>query len=960
MTTADRFVSIQPKRIMGFLDFRDRFLDYMKAQLTKIVSVAYGDDGTVGGVITISEFGSGVDRFQLDNDIVGSDGQGHFTEGDAQLSGRDVGIQFKNDNTIDYRVAYHYAERPRGIQINPRTGFPEFQEWEESLGNRDEPDLVTDNGSTITFRVNSVARLFGADSALDQTGRLCLVWKKTPGKLAITEGQAVELLPVSLVSTHNVVTSTGLFGQSAGSVSENETDYFVLLLGPSVSLANLVGEIGYHFIGTVTGQGTGVTPLFDTTGQNNLGPLISDINVISATHHGNRKIFINADNSDVDETQIEIRGRPDAASPLVFSIDEDGDMFIKGDVSTDAASKLGFGGAFDPARLLKLYGISLPSEIEGQLITGAGLTAGGIGTSEVTPRFDFGDLGTVVTYNMLFKWENSGPDRYTRFYGLSGTPGLDGFALTMNASWDESTDTWTKDTNGMAAWAISSESYVVRFKYRDPSNNGTWDDTVQPDATTGWDHAHEISGPSAANAGASLFGSLILGNDLWNTANGAVDADALVARMAINATDTTLDDSYSLLFDGTYAAGATSPWGNGRLYLTKEGGFAATVNCSWDGTDWNKDLDVFPGQPAMKAELSGQRFRLQVKQLDGGASWDDASWLDSTAFGLDNVGSAGNPRPDLAIAARLLSATLHGAASVTMATGAGFSIIDGALIADDRLVVGSQAEADADQAATDKMTIPLSATRAVTGGIATDDQSGTPANFRSYYETAGDQEWLYNAKRDIGTDVTTYVRENTSHPSIRFKLQHISATLSFLQIQVYDATAGEPWGTGSWTDLASMRLDAGLLDFGTLELYGEGQLVFQNVINPSNTIPNTGIGGNTLIGKNIPKAFLRLDIVGVTRAVLAAMNIDTITITGDVPSRMRIALKNEAAFASANDMVPFIQMMNKGIPGSGVDPEVTVINNRTIEIQFWNPSGSQLGAEAFTSEMIVWWIGAQA
>lgn len=49
MSTGDKFVSIQPKRLMGFLDFRDRFLDYIKAQLQDIVEVAYGDDGTVGG-----------------------------------------------------------------------------------------------------------------------------------------------------------------------------------------------------------------------------------------------------------------------------------------------------------------------------------------------------------------------------------------------------------------------------------------------------------------------------------------------------------------------------------------------------------------------------------------------------------------------------------------------------------------------------------------------------------------------------------------------------------------------------------------------------------------------------------------------------------------------------------------------------------------------------------------------
>jgi len=239
MTTGDKFVSIQPKRIMGFLDFRDRFLDFIRAQYSDLVAEIFGDDGTFGSSIGMSEFGSGVDRVQLDStSLKGSDGNGALLIPDAELSGQDVGLQFENIDDTIYFVGQHLALRPRGIQINPRTGFPEFLEFEETIGLRDDPSPsmgVTDNGDgTITFRVNTVGRPFAADVGVDQTGRQVLVWKKTPGRLAITEALAVEQLTIVENGGNLEVTSVGNFGQTT--VSTNTSDYFVLLLGPVISL----------------------------------------------------------------------------------------------------------------------------------------------------------------------------------------------------------------------------------------------------------------------------------------------------------------------------------------------------------------------------------------------------------------------------------------------------------------------------------------------------------------------------------------------------------------------------------------------------------------------------------------------------------------------------------------------------------------------------------------------------
>ena len=54
MSTGDKFVNIVPKKLMGFLDFRDRFLDYTKAQLSAFHTHAFGQDGFFNDVVTIS------------------------------------------------------------------------------------------------------------------------------------------------------------------------------------------------------------------------------------------------------------------------------------------------------------------------------------------------------------------------------------------------------------------------------------------------------------------------------------------------------------------------------------------------------------------------------------------------------------------------------------------------------------------------------------------------------------------------------------------------------------------------------------------------------------------------------------------------------------------------------------------------------------------------------------------
>jgi hypothetical protein len=339
MATGDKFVNIAQKRLLGFLDFKDRWLDYFKKIFEDITENAFGQNGFFNTVVTMSAFG--VDKIQLDNDVVGTDAAGHFMVTSEKLAGRSPsasGIQVENLVAVTYSVALIYSERPDGIQINPRTGFPEFLTVQEHIGVRDEPDVVTDNGDgTMTFRVNSVARPFPDDvsNAHLQVGRTVVVWKKSPGKTAVTEGLAILEGTVANVAGNNEITVTGTFGQVIGAASTNTSDYFVLLEGPTVSRQDLSVEPFTLFVGTFVGTGAGNPPgTFVITGQNTLGPVAADLGQVTAPHHGNLQIQTRADGADVNQPQIEALN---AAAASVFSVDEDGDTLIDGTLDVNGA-----------------------------------------------------------------------------------------------------------------------------------------------------------------------------------------------------------------------------------------------------------------------------------------------------------------------------------------------------------------------------------------------------------------------------------------------------------------------------------------------------------------------------------------------------------------------------------------------------------------------------------------------
>jgi hypothetical protein len=260
--TGSQYVDIKSQKVLGLTDLQTLLFQYLKdlAMESAKYSFQYGNRFLTPDGITIAADGNDKIKITKDvSDVVGVDGEGNLLDIDQTTR---TGIQFENTNTTVYDVAIKHCSHPVGIQVNPRTGAPQYEKFEEQIGEAAAPDAVVDNGTNITFTVNSVT-----EDNVDNTGRVVLVWLVTPANGATTEAIAIESATVAYVSTDNKITTTGLLGQTT--VSTTPADYMCACLGPTVKKnTDLKVATGYAFIGTVTGVGAGSPPtVFSHTDQ---------------------------------------------------------------------------------------------------------------------------------------------------------------------------------------------------------------------------------------------------------------------------------------------------------------------------------------------------------------------------------------------------------------------------------------------------------------------------------------------------------------------------------------------------------------------------------------------------------------------------------------------------------------------------------------------------------------------
>lgn len=322
MATGAQQVFFQQKRILGLEDFNDRFMEYLKAKTEELFALTYNVGGVFTNQITFSA--SGPDQFDLDTGIPSTDGNGHVLTLDANLG---ENIQFENTLGITYYVGLRHSMRPVGVQINPRTGFPEFQISEETIGDSAAPDSIVNLGSNLEMIVDSVTEV-----GVNNTGRQVLVYKNVPGHNATSEAVAIETATVTWDGVNNKIQTAALFGQ-VGTPSTTASDYTVILLGPTVKRnTDLSLTLGNAFIGTVLGTGAGNPPaVFDVSGQNRIDTTLTGLDDITRVGTNlDLKISVDAHPADVNENQIEVLDAPGGS--VVFSVDEAGNVRVEGNL----------------------------------------------------------------------------------------------------------------------------------------------------------------------------------------------------------------------------------------------------------------------------------------------------------------------------------------------------------------------------------------------------------------------------------------------------------------------------------------------------------------------------------------------------------------------------------------------------------------------------------------------------
>lgn len=327
MPTGSQDVAFTAKKILGLEDFRDRIIGRVMEEIRQFSRHVFTADGVFDTAIPVVADGSDMVKLSVFSDC--SDGDGHILTPNAELG---EGIAFANNTGDTYKVGLHYAQRPRGIEKNPRTGITEIRFLEDTIGEQGAPNSVSVSGAGLRFNIDSLT-----EAGISNAGRTAVVWKKQPGLNAVLEAEVIEVLTVDY-DGNNFVTSAGIFGQPIGAPSTTVGDYEVTVLGPSIRKnTDLAVTAGYTFLGILTGNGPGAAPASaNITAQTVIDTSLSGLNDITRLDvDGHLKVSVKADPSDSGDNQIEVRN---SANAKVFEVDENGNVHIAANLLVDGTT----------------------------------------------------------------------------------------------------------------------------------------------------------------------------------------------------------------------------------------------------------------------------------------------------------------------------------------------------------------------------------------------------------------------------------------------------------------------------------------------------------------------------------------------------------------------------------------------------------------------------------------------
>lgn len=318
MPTDDFLAYLTNKKFLPFALMKEEFFDYLRNLSEMVMKSTYRDPGVFDAVATVT--GTAIGEVSVAGAFEATDGEGkkfEFQSSDSRLQD----VPFENTNVVPYNIGLRSVDMVEELEINPRTGQPEYSKLKENIGTLGTPDTVVDNGSDLTITVDSVT-----ESGVSHAGRTVRVYLVTP--LATAWGDSYEDIVVSWSGSENQITTTGLLGQTVGSVSTTVGDYVVVEIGPvlvRVATQDLRFATGVVFLSEFDGD-TGSPPTPDMTDQNVLTGSLSDLaDITRLDSHSDLKVSVRADASDSGEDQLRAES---SGGARVWGVDEAGKHWL--------------------------------------------------------------------------------------------------------------------------------------------------------------------------------------------------------------------------------------------------------------------------------------------------------------------------------------------------------------------------------------------------------------------------------------------------------------------------------------------------------------------------------------------------------------------------------------------------------------------------------------------------------
>ncbi len=272
MDTDDKKVNILLNRLLDRTGIRDDFLEFLNKKIDDTITALFaGRSGTLDlegqtvGITSGANDTFDLDMTNADKGVVGGGQVITLPSNANRVTLEEKDIPFENDTAVIYEVGVRYQSVEDGVQVNAKTGAPEYKSFRDDFGDKGNPfSVVDDPGVKIRIVVDNILQ---DGATVDHAGRKAIVFMTTP--VSAVESIAFFTGTVALVGTDNVVDiaysgGAGPLGQdtTVNPPSTTAADYIVYFPGASwfAGAGSISTNQLYWFIGAITGNGPAATP----------------------------------------------------------------------------------------------------------------------------------------------------------------------------------------------------------------------------------------------------------------------------------------------------------------------------------------------------------------------------------------------------------------------------------------------------------------------------------------------------------------------------------------------------------------------------------------------------------------------------------------------------------------------------------------------------------------------------